>query len=93
MSKTPKLIVANGPFEVYRAGHVLIIQRDGEFHCNLRKADRGFADPAAWIADILRVEAEVAAEGQTETQARRARVDAYLAERADRAAAQPGFAF
>ena len=29
-----KLIHTNGPFEVYRRGQVLIIQRDGEFFCN-----------------------------------------------------------
>lgn len=88
---TPKLIITNGPFEVYRAGGVLIIQRDGEFHCNLRKTDRGFANPAAHIEMLLSVEAEVVADRAAERAARLARVAPFLAARAERATAQLSF--
>lgn len=89
---TPKLIAANGPYEVYRAGHVLIVQRDGEFYCNLRKADRGFASPAEWVAELIAVEADRAAEAAAADAERRARVAAALAARAERRSAQLGFA-
>jgi hypothetical protein len=86
---TPKLIAAEGPYEVYRAGHVLIVQRDGEFYCNLRQADRGFANPAAHIADMIRAEREAEQDRAIAAEARRERAAAYLAARADRRAAQP----
>jgi hypothetical protein len=90
---TAKLIHTDGAFEIYKAGHVIIIQRDGEFFCNLRKADRGFANPAHHVAEILRVEAEVAADNLRAEDQRRANVTTYIAARADRVAAQPMFAF
>ena len=89
MPATPKLIHTNGPFELYRAGHVLIIQQDGEFFCNLRKADNGFRDPAHFVAEILRCRAEAAAEWAAVSAERKARLEVYLAARRDRVAAQP----
>jgi hypothetical protein len=91
--KTPKLIVTNGPFDVYRAGHVLIINRDDEFFCNLRKADRGFADPAGWVADLIRCEAEEAEFRDAAKADRFARAAAYCADRAARALRAPQFQF
>lgn len=86
-----KLIHTNGPFEVYRAGHVLIIQENGEFSFNLRKADRGFSDPVSFIADILRVRAECAATWAAVAEERKARLETYLASRRERREAQPYF--
>ena len=86
MPKTPKLIHAEGPFEVYRYGSVLIIQRDGEFYCNLRKSDNGFANPAKWVADAIRCEAEAVEDRARAKAARLADAEAYLALRAAREA-------
>lgn len=86
-----KLIHTNGPFEAYKAGHVLIIQEGGEFSFDLRKADRGFSDPVAFIADILRVRAECAATWAAVSEERKARLETYLAARRDRVEAQPYF--
>lgn len=90
---TPKLIHTNGPFEIYKAGHVLIINEGGEFFCNLRKADSGFRDPAHFVAEILRCRAEAAAEWAAVSEERKARLETYLAARRGRVEAQPMFAF
>lgn len=93
MPTTPKLIVTTGPFDVYRAGHVLIVNRDDEFFCNLRKADRGFANPAGWVEDLLRCEAEEEDRRTAAKADRLARVAEYCAGRAARRALSPQFAF
>ena len=91
--KTPRLIVANGPFEVYRSGQTLIVNRDDEFYCNLRRTDRGFANPEGWVEDLLRVEAEEADFRAVARADRYARVATYCAERAARALRSPQFQF
>ena len=90
---TPKLIVSTGPFDVFRAGHVLIVNRDDEFFCNLRKADRGFANPAGWVDDLLRCEAEEEDHRTAVKADRLARVADYCASRAARLARSPQLQF
>jgi hypothetical protein len=84
MAKAPKLIVAKAGFEIYRAGHVLIIQEGGEFFCNLRKADRGFASPEAWLDELLASRREAEEDRARARAIRTANAAAYLAERAAR---------
>lgn len=91
--KTPKLIVTNGPFDVYRSGQVLIVNRDDEFFCNLRRADRGFGDPAGWVSDLIRCEAEEAEFRAFAKADRVARAATYCAERAARALRSPQLQF
>jgi hypothetical protein len=91
--RTPKLIYVNGPFEVYKAGHVLIINENGEFFCNLRKADNGFSNPPHFVDEILRCRADAAAEWAAVSDERKARLESYLASRRGRVEAQPAFAF
>jgi len=89
----PKLILTNGPFEVYKVGAVLIVNENGDLFCNLRKADRGYANPAFFVSEILRSRAEAAAEWAAVSDERKARLEAYLASRRGRVEAQPRFAF
>lgn len=89
MAKKAKLIHANGPFEVYRLGHVLIVNENGEFCCNLRKADNGFANPESWIANIIRANAQADQDRARADKIRREEIARYLAKRAERAKAQP----
>lgn len=93
MSKAPKLIVAIEGFEIYRAGHVLIVQENGEFFCNLRKSDRGFGNPTHWLGELLASRAEAEADKVRARAIREADARTYLAARADRVDAQPAFAF
>lgn len=89
--KTPKMIYANGPFEVYKAGHIVIINEDGEFFCNLRKADNGFGNPAGFVDGIIASRAEAKAEWAAVSEERKARLETYLAARRVRVEAQPMF--
>lgn len=88
-----KLIATVEAFEIYKAGHVVIIQENGEFFCNLRKADRGFADPAAFVESIVASRAEAQGEWAAISNERKERLEAYLSARRDRVEASPQFAF
>lgn len=88
-----KLIGSVEAFEIYKAGHVVIIQENGEFFCNLRKTDRGFHNPVAFVESIVATRAEAQAEWAAISDDRKTRLETYLAARRDRVEAAPQFAF
>lgn len=91
--KAPKMIYANGPFEVYKAGHVVIINENGELFCNLRKADSGFGNPAGFVDSIVAARAEAKTVWAAVSEERKERLETYLAARRGRVEAQPQFMF
>lgn len=88
---TAKLIATNGPYEIYRAGSRMIILRDGEFDHQQFKGHRAFRNPEDYLAHIVALEQEAAAEAADRRADSLAAAAEYLAARADRAAAQLSF--
>lgn len=83
MEKAPKQLGKVGPFEIYKLGRVLIIYENGEFCCNKRPCDPGYANPIGYYQAIL----EARAEYEADKAANRAGFQRLLAKaRADRAA-------
>ena len=67
--------------------------KDGEFDHQQFRPHWGFRDPAAYIAHLVELDAEAEAYRLAERAARVEKVRAWQAERAERAAAEPQFAF
>jgi len=88
-----KLIATVENFEIWKQKTVVIVMENDELFCNLRKADRGFNDPEAFVRRILDGRVQVAEEREAANEERKAKLEPYLADRRDRVAAQPMFAF
>ena len=73
-------------------GRVAFI-KDGEFNHQQFRGHWAYNNPEAYIARMIEQDAEAAEYAAEERAARKQAVAAYIAQRADRVAAQPTFAF